>query len=40
MTTEASIEEAEDTMRMSERLQRVNVYNDGGAGVFTVSPGS
>ena len=35
MTTEASIEEAEDTMLLSERLRRVNVYDDGGAGVFT-----
>ena len=40
MTTDASIEEAEDKTHVSERLQRVKVYNDGGAGVFTGSPRS
>ena len=40
MTTEASIEEAEDTTRLSERLRRVNVYDNRGAGVFTDSPRS
>ena len=40
MTMEASIEEVEDTTRLSECLIQVNVYNDGGAGVFTVSPRS
>ena len=40
MTIEASIEEAEDTTRLSERLQRVNIYDDGGANVFIGSPRS
>ena len=40
MTTDASIEEAEDTTRLSECLRRVNVYDDGGDGVFTGSPRS
>ena len=40
MTTEASIEELEDTTRLSERLRRVNVYDDGGSGVFTGIPRS
>ena len=35
MTTEASIEEAEDTTRLSECIQRVNVYDDVGAGAIT-----
>ena len=34
MTTEASIEEAEDTTRLSESLQKVNVYDNRGSGVF------
>ena len=38
MTPEASIKEAEDTTRLSERLQRVDVYDYGGAGVFTGMP--
>ena len=38
MTTEDSIEEAEDTTCLSERLQWVNIYNDRGASVFTGSP--
>ena len=40
MTTEASIEEAEDTTRLSEYLQRVKLYDDGGVGVFTGRPRS
>ena len=40
MTTEASIEEAEDTTRLSECIQRVNVYDDGGASVITGRPRS
>ena len=40
MTMEASIGEAEDTTRLSERLQQVNIYKDGGASVFKVSPRS
>ena len=38
MITEASIEEAEDTTCLSKFLRRVNVYDDGDAGVFTGSP--
>ena len=37
---EVSIEGAEDTTRLSERLQQVNIYKDGGASVFKVSPRS
>ena len=37
MTMEASIEESEDTIRLSEL---VNVYDNWGAAVFTVSPRS
>ena len=37
-TTDASIEEAEDKTRLSELLRRVNVYDNRGAGVFTVRP--
>ena len=40
MTTEASIKEAEDTTRLIERIQRVNVYDNRGAGVFRGSPRS
>ena len=35
MTTETSIEDAEDTTRLSEHLQRLNAYDDGVADVFT-----
>ena len=38
MTPEASIEVSEDTTRLSERMQRVDVYDNGGAGVFTGIP--
>ena len=40
MTTKASIEEADNTTRLSEHLRRVNVYDNEGAGVFTGSPRS
>ena len=35
MTTEASIVEGEYTASLSERLRRVNVYDNRGAGLFT-----
>ena len=31
------MDESEDTTRLSERLRQVNVYDDGGVGVFTGS---
>ena len=37
MNTYASIEEAEDTTRLSERIRRVKFYDDGGVGIFTGS---
>ena len=40
MTTDASIKEAEDITRLSERLRRVNVYGNRGTGVFTGRPRS
>ena len=40
MTTKASIEEAEDTTRLSKNLRWINVYDNGGANVFTGSPRS
>ena len=36
ITIEASIEEAEDTARLSERLRRVKVYDYGGDSVLLV----